>query len=333
MNILQYKQLTILTNVPVSQPSIMRRRLYRNFKHFVGFFREKQPTNFNQIRGPGIVQINLLKGLDCIGQFYRFNPPYNLSTPYVGVLSNVEALRWAIRAKQDGIIKRLIAGPNLLITPLLADGILCAPEIDIVVTPCKWVHEWYVSLAPQLKNKIVEWPVGIDTDYWCPDLRSKNSKPNLWLIYNKTDYRGKSELKAVQSELERRGENYEVINYGQYGQEHYLNILRHSKALIMLSPSESQGIAQFEAWACDIPILAWDSHRFEWEGRVFNAPSVSSSPYLSAECGMRFSNQYDLQKVLDKFINNLANFTPRKYVVQNFSLSKAALSYIRIFNK
>lgn len=336
MDFSQHKQLTILAQKAVSIGRRLRGLigLRRQWTHLPQYFPPKRSltAEVGYVDGPTIVQVNLLKGLDRIGQSYRFNPPSKLVTPYVGVLSNIKALRWAMQAKRDRIIERLVAGPNLVVTPLESDGILCAPEIDVVVTPCRWVREWYVSLAPQLESKVMEWPAGIDTDFWYPDTTRQIGKLRQWLIYDKTK-RNKTELKVVQSELERRGQSYEVIVYGQYTQESYRSVLRRSKAMVMLSPSESQGIAQFEAWGCDVPVLVWDRHRIEWKGLVFDGRSASSSPYLSVECGMRFLGQHDLANVLDQFINNLEYFTPREYVLQNFSLSKAALSYVNIFRR
>jgi len=284
-----------------------------------------------QAGGPYQVRRNLVAGLARAGYPFRLNPPSFRVTEYVGVLSNVNALRWAIEGKQSGKIRRLVAGPNLVVTPLEEDCILCAPEIDTVVTPCRWVGDWYASLAPELKNKLVEWPVGIDADYWRPNKTGEGKEDLMWLIYDKTKDGGKTELKAVLSELNRRREQYEVIVYGQYTHAYYRNALRKSRAMIMLSPSESQGIAQMEAWACDVPILVWNRNRVEWKDLVFDGPSASSSPYLSEECGMQFSNDRDFAEILDDFIGRKNTFSPREYMLHNFSLTKAALSYSRIF--
>lgn len=326
---LQTGSLTILTQEPVFTGHWLRRMVWQWYSSA----RQRLLEEADRVRGPLVVRQNLLTGLSQIGRPFRFNPPTFAVSPYVGVLSNIHALQWAIQAKRCGRIQRLVAGPNLVVTPLEADGVLCAPEIDVVVTPCRWVSEWYVSLAPQLKGKVMEWPVGVDTDFWCPDTTIHSDKPRQWLIYDKTSKGGKAELKAVQSELDRREELYEAIVYGQYTREHYRSILRRSKAVIVLSPSESQGIAQLEAWACDVPVLVWDRHRIEWKDLVFDGPSASSSPYLSPECGMRFSNQQDLANILDQFIQNLDHFSPREYVLRHFTLSKAALSYVNIFRR
>lgn len=335
MGLLAQKRLTILTEKPMSirhwAYTLARKKAICLVRH--SLTRRQSRQEADRVRGPLVVQRNLIAGLSRIGCPFRPNPPTFAVTPYVGVLSDINALQWAIQAKQEGRIERLVAGPNLVVTPLEADGILCAPEVDVVVTPCQWVSEWYVSLAPQLESKVMEWPVGIDTDFWCPDTTVHSDKPRQWLIYDKTREEDKAVLKAVQSELDRRGEPYEVIVYVRYTQEYYRSLLRRSKAMIVLSPSESQGIAQMEAWACDVPVFVWDRHRIEWKDLVFDGPSASSSPYLSAECGMRFSNQQDLDDILDQFVQNLEHFSPREYMLRNFTLSKAALSYVNIFRR
>lgn len=328
MTVLKEDPITVLTRKPASigrwlfrRISLSRETLLSTLSSMVGDAR---------VDGPAVVRINLLKGLDQIDQVYQFDPPSNWISPYVGILSDIEALHWAIEAKREGRITRLVAGPNLVTTPLELNRILCAPEIDVVVTPCRWVSEWYVSLASELEGRVTEWAVGIDTDYWSPDRAGADGTKKQWLIYDKTDG-GKKELNAVRSELERRGLPYDVIVYGEYSPEYYRRMLRRSIAMVVLSPSESQGLAQFEAWSCDVPTLIWDRRRIEWMGMVFDGNSASSSPYLDVKCGMRFRGEDDLSSILEQFIENIGDFTARDYVLQNFSLEKTAQNYIDMF--
>lgn len=100
--------------------------------------------------------------------------------------------------------------------------------------------------------------------------------------------------------------------------------------MIVLSPHESQGIAQFEAWSCNVPTLVWDKRRWEWRDLVFEHPDVSSSPYLTEECGMRFTGAEDFEFTFDEFVGQLGGFTPRDYVLSHFTLAKSAQAYVSL---
>jgi glycosyltransferase involved in cell wall biosynthesis len=323
MGLLARKRLTILTQEPVSAGRWLRRAVWRREWYLSAT--QRPLGEADRVRGPQVVQRNLLAGLSQIGCPFRFNPPAFAVTPYVGVLSNVHALQWAVRAKHRGRIERLVAGPNLVVTPLEADRILCAPETDVVVTPANWVSQLYVSLAPELEGRVTEWPVGIDTDCWRPSRTNRQNAEQIhWLIYDKTREDSKHILKYVEEILRRRQEPCEVISHGQYQHSEYRNLLQRSSAIVFLSNSESQGIALFEAWACDVPTLVYDRGRWEYEGLSFPA---SSAPYWHDACGKRFSGIDDFAASLEEFVTSRAQFAPRRYVVDHFALGISAAAY------
>jgi hypothetical protein len=310
--------LTVLTRPPLSLLYWTRSKL----AHLIGVRRMRR------VGGPAMVKLNLELGLRKAHIPFRFDPPISQVTSCVGVLSNPDALRWAIAAKQAGRIERLAAGPNLVVTPLDEDKLLQHPLIDVIITPCKWVSEFYASLAPQIRDKLIEWPVGVDTDLWKPN-PDINARP-LWLIYDKTDANGQAELVAAKNELARRNLPHKIIKYGTYQPHEYYEDLTHSAAMIYLSPSESQGIAQFEAWSCNVPTLVWDRHRVEWQSLTFTNPLASSSPYLDDSCGIRFLNSEQMAPALDAFLASFDQFRPRDYVLKSFTLMASAAQYAAI---
>jgi hypothetical protein len=297
------------------------------------YFRSKKFIKGERIGGPTSVLNNLIAGLIKIQQPYKLNPASHHVTPYVGVLSNTDALKWAIHAKKQGKIKYLVAGPNLVVTPLEEDGILCAPEIDLVVTPSWWVSEMYLSMAPMLEGKLVEWPVGVDTEFWSPDPMISRQDRKDWLIYDKTQQGGSIEKSRVVEILTKRRESFRTIVYGEYTREEYRKKLQNAKAMIILSPSESQGIAMFEAWACDTPTMVWDRQIVEWKGKVLHAPSGTSAPYLTNKCGYVFQGIDDFDHILTKFEASLHSFQPQDYILSNFTLDQTAEAYTHFFIK
>ena len=295
-------------------------------------FSKRSGTTDRQ-RGPGMVHASLSAGLSQLGMSFVAGGAIGAGADRVGLLSGLSLLRQAVAAKRKGRIRCLLAGPNVLVTPLEAGGILLSPEIDRVVTPSRWVSDIYVQLAPALAGKVVEWPAGVDTEYWQPDAGTPRHLRRGWLVYDKCGSAYAGLLRSVIAMLDLRGQQYHVVRYGQYRRPDYRSLLRTVRGAIVLSPSESQGIAQFEAWACDTPTLVWDRHRWEYGGMVFDGPNISSSPYLSPACGIRFSDAADSADRFDEFAESLDRFSPRDYVLGRFTLPAAAAAYCCLFDE
>jgi hypothetical protein len=281
-------------------------------------------------RGPQAVEASLVTGLQIIGQEYVLNPSEDSVTPFVGVLSNTNALRWAIEAKRAGQIEFLVAGPNLVVTPSDDGSILLTEAVDKIVTPSRWVSDYYLNCAPQLAGRVFEWAAGVDTEYWKP---KESAARRVWLIYDKCINGGQEELSEVLHQLTQLRLPFERIVYGEYSRQDYREALQRSFGMIVVSASESQGLAQFEAWACDVPTLVWHPQKLEVEGIGSNALMVSSSPYLSDECGARFSKGADFQGAFSDFKERLSEYSPRRYVLRNFTLEQAAFAYVELFDR
>ncbi|MBA4319038.1 MAG: hypothetical protein C0412_11625 [Flavobacterium sp.] len=322
------QKVTILSKPPF--PIVATRNPYYRFRYYLDYILHlaKKNTYPIGVNGPNSVIINLSKGLMLNKFEFNVNPTVFSTNSHVGVLSDVNALNWAIRAKELNKIKKLVAGPNLVVLPSENDAIICSDQIDIVITPCKWVSELYISNAPQLKQKIREWPVGVDTNLWSP---INGVTRNKWILYDKSNDGGKEIVDLIESELISRGYNYQKIVYGNYSPQNYLSLLRSAVAMIVVSTSESQGLAQLEAWSCNVPILVWD--RGFWKSRDGSMEWIgaSSSPYLSESCGDRFVGENDFVQKLDEFISQINSYKPRDFILTNFTLEIGAQKYIELF--
>lgn len=275
-------------------------------------------------RGPFAVQNSLLKGLDLLKVDYRFNPPKKDISEIVCVLAGVRPLKWAIKNKQKGNIKKIIAGPNIVVTPEEANGILLNDMIDIVITPSEWVKDFYSSFKKDFNKKIKIWAAGVDTDYFKPN---ENMSKNIgFLVYVKS--KNNKLLTFILPELIKRGITYSILYYGKYERNHYLDMLRKSRYMIYLNESESQGIALHEAWSCDVPTLVWDRgffqyKKYEWHGKT-------NAPYLIEDCGIRFRGESDFSSKLSEFLEKTNNYEPRRHALENFSLIKSAQNYMAL---
>ena len=275
-------------------------------------------------RGPDRLFQSLIRGLGELGVEYKVNPAFKGIIATACVLSGVTILKAAIKNKRKGIVKKIVAGPNLVITPNDAGGILKSPLIDTIVVPSQWVKDFYISLAPELSSKIFIWAAGVDLpEGWKSEVGNRRLEIDF-LIFNKVkDQNLKNQIKTF---LEQDVYRVADVKYGQYNQQQYFNLLERSKNLIYLSESESQGLAMFEAWAYNIPTLVWDRGYMEYGKHRFSGDTAS--PYLSAQTGIRFTDFKDFKDVLPKFLN--ASFFPRQWVEKNASNKLAAEKYLEI---
>jgi glycosyltransferase involved in cell wall biosynthesis len=270
-------------------------------------------------RGPQAVERSLIAGLTELGQPFDVNvKPGFYGT--VGVLSGVNTLREAIKWKGQGKIKKIIAGPNLVVTPEDHNKLIQLPAIDIVLQPCQWCVDFYSSLAPSLRPKLRIWPAGVRL----PE-RPKTAKSTDFLVYNKT---GQSELfLGIMEFLKKNNFSFVVLEYGKFKQADYFKALAKSKNLIYLSESESQGLAMFEAWARGVATLVWDrgfweSGKYSWQGRT-------ASPYVTKENGMVFKDLADFSKLLPEFVKSV--FHPREFIEKDFTFKRSAEKYLEVY--
>jgi hypothetical protein len=128
--------------------------------------------------------------------------------------------------------------------------------------------------------------------------------PNYQLFYNQ-----------VKSLLENLGYQTVTISYGSYNQSQYKELLSQVSCAIILSRSESQGIALAECWAMNVPTFCWDLEEpLHAEGTVYWP--ISSAPYLSMQTGAKWKNLDELKVLLNEFSNNSVSYSPRDWVLK-----------------
>jgi hypothetical protein len=167
------------------------------------------------------------------------------------------------------------------------------------------------------------YPFGIDTDLFQPSTETRDKV----LLYFKN--RDPKELKFTQELLQRKGIQYEMINYGSYREEHYQTILNRCKYAIWLGRHESQGYALEEALSRNIPLLVWNvrlrNQEYTMRHEYANVKSrVTAIPYWSDKCGMYFYEQEEFEPMLNKFLTKLDQFSPREYILDNLTMEKRA---------
>lgn len=273
-----------------------------------------------QVRGPAMVFESLCSGLASIGQEYRVNARWVPQGSTVCVVSGVKVLQWAIIQKKRGLVTQLLAGPNIVVSPADAQGVLSSEYIDSVLVPSEWVGQFYMHYGMQAE-KIKVWAAGVLVHAQVHMLKQYD-----FLLYDKAG--NEDMIQAVQRILKQRGFSWHTLKYGTFMQSDYYEALTRSKYLLYISPSESQGLAMFEAWARDVPSLHWERGFYEYKGHRHEGHTAT--PYVHPNVGMVFKDVEDFSEILSTFVGRA--FFPRQYILHGFTQTQSAQHFLEIVN-
>lgn len=276
-------------------------------------------------RGPQAVLDSLLRGLESIGEKPLVNPlsSARITTDTVHILSSPAALAWAVDQKSLGKIRKIIAGPNIVITPNDFNNLLQRKEIDIILVPSRWVADFYISLAPQIKDKIAVWPSGVMVPTNISDISPRNTKKCI--IYIK-DLSCKYTDDVVAACKEKSFEPT-IIKYGEHTQSKYYSHLASSDFMIYIGKAESQGLGLQEAWARNVPTLVFNTKTWTDGTHTWSDPKISA-PYLSEKTGMFFESFNNFEITITQFIDRLPSFKPQAEVIDTLSDTASARAYL-----
>jgi hypothetical protein len=251
--------------------------------------------------GPNAVEDSLLRGLKELDIPFEHNS-YNSDLDTALILSGAQALSEAIARKKSGVIKKLVAGPNIVIHPLDLDRIILDESIDIVLVPSEWVADFWSHENPELSSKIRTWPAGVSVS-------PASTRAGQPIIYDKL---GDEDLVTkVEASI---GSSARKFTYGQFSREKYLESLTEAPFLVYLSKSESQGLALQEAWAHDVPTIVNNSTHWEAGELSWDAPQINC-PYLTPELGAVFTNPAEIPIIAKR----LVAINPKKYCDEHLS--------------
>jgi hypothetical protein len=280
------------------------------------------------------VFLNLCAGLDKIGISYRVNDyRYIQDHPeevacIIGKPQVLDKIKWK---------NPILFGASVFSHPYDDPELLNRLPIKNILVPGEWMKKMW---EPNYSDKVLAWPVGIDTVQWIP--RPIDDKDIDILLYDKIRWehdRYENELIAqIKSCLDEQGLKIAVIRYGFYQEEEFHSLLSRSKAMVFLCEHETQGIAYQQALSCNLPILAWERGGF-WQDpsyfphKVKFAP-VSSVPYWDERCGVKFQDISEFPGKLEEFLDKLnrQQFAPRDYILENLTLEICAQRYVEILD-
>jgi hypothetical protein len=225
----------------------------------------------------------------------------------------------------QGFSDQKIIGPNICTLPI-DNSYVMSQNYKKIIVPSEWVKQLYKKWIPE--DKILTWAVGINTELFYD--MSNDYKNNDFLIYFKR--RDEKELNDVISFLEANNQTYEVIRYGSYSEEYFLNVLSRSKYGLVIDKCESQGIAIEEMMSTNLPLLVWDNPIWDDRGEEFKI-DATSVPYWNENCGVKFINFDELNNSFIYFMDNKNKFKPREFIMNNLSLEICTKNIITELNK
>jgi hypothetical protein len=307
--------------------------LHEGLRRFYRFFRAVFKLNLDYFkhglhRGHVGVTRSLLTGMKQANVIVNYNPlTLGSLADTVIVLAGVRTLRQAIKLKEKGRIKRLYVGPNVVVFSSDSDSILAHPEVDAAITPSDWVVDLYLEDNPSLKSRIFSWPAGVDTSYWKPRLGSSR---NSILIFEKQNKGPVGPIEPYVKYLRELDWKVQIIKYGSYTHDQYLNYLQESCLMLGFVVCESQGLAWAEAWSADVPTLILKRTTNIFQGREYKN---SSAPYLHPENGLFFDDFEDFKNKFQYWESHREQFTPREWVVKNMSDEVCASKILRIIEE
>ncbi len=278
-------------------------------------------------RGPEAVAESLQRGLTKLHQDFVVNKAIDKPIEAACVLNGAEVLEQLVLLKRAGMIKKLIAGPNIVLSPNDHGGLLTRREIDVVLTPSEQTRINYGIISPGVKDKTKVWFAGVDENFWCP---YGNGNKNSVLVYHKIGDKNFSNL--VEKTISKYGWNIISICYGKYTPKEYKDSLAKSSFAVFISKGESQGIALAESWSMNVPTIVWNP-LYPPKTMALNLIPSTSCPYLNALNGLDWKKIGELEIILSQIKNILGGFKPREWILNNMTdihSAKLLLDIVRI---
>lgn len=305
--------LTILTD-PIPAGGWLLEECARRAARYARNQIKRPKYNFGFYRGHFAVTRSLVEGLLKLGLPHNYNPSsLGQLADTVVVLAGVRTLQQAIELKKKGYIKKLLAGPNIVVFSSDHDSLLASEEVDIVITPCDWVVDIYVEDNPSLSGRCWVWPAGVNVNYWKPG--SIDERKHI-LIFEKKNKGPVGPIAPYTEYLHQRGYTVETLQYGTFTHNEYLSALQRANLMLGFVIDESQGLAWAEAWAADVPTLIWRNEQNTYRGRTYR---TSTAPYLDPANGLFFDDFEDFKRRFLIWEANPKQFSARAWTVANMS--------------
>lgn len=255
--------------------------------------------------GPSKLAQNLMTGLTRCGVDVRCNEVCEFN----GCLQS-----WAPAYRC--LPQNTLMGPNLVITP--SDDADIWGRHHSFIVPSTWVKRLYERYDVTRGHTLTVVSAGVDTDVFSGHKRPTQDA----FIYFKN--RSHADLASIETALQRRGMSYSAVHYGQYHEAELVATAQKSRFCILLTGTESDGIAVKEIMATNTPCFVCNTSVWRY-GSYPESPS-SAVPWFDATCGVVVERFCD--DAFDRFCQQLQLYEPRKYILEHHTLELSARKYV-----
>ena len=270
-------------------------------------------------RGPGMVVKNLLSGLLQLEDIVLVDKP------------NQAELFGCLQSPVDYLInwlpEKTLMGPNLFVIP--EENRFICNKFKSFIVPSQWVKDLYVR-SPLMNGKAIDvWSVGIDTKKWRRESNDGFAIKQDCFIYFKN--REQSELMEVKKTLDKLKFSYRTIEYGSYDEQELYDLCQTSRFAILLTGTESQGIAYMNILSTNMPCIVLNKSHWQYNANQFINHPATSVPYFNEKCGLILNSIQQLESSLGGF--NPCDYAPRDYILANHTQKISAEKYVNLLRQ
>jgi hypothetical protein len=196
------------------------------------------------------------------------------------------------------------------------------------------LSNWVINIwknYPVCNNlNLIALPFGVDTEQFI-DNKIVTEKNNIIVYFKHRDPR---DLHFIEGFLKNKNISYSVFSYDRkYDENEYISCLQKSKFCIWVDAHESQGFALQEALSCNVPLLVWNVTSMNQEyGSTYQNLKATTTSYWDNKCGEVFYNINEFEITYNKFIENIDNYKPREFILENLSIEVCENKLINLIN-
>lgn len=194
----------------------------------------------------------------------------------------------------------------------------------------EWVINIWKSFPICDKLNLVALPFGVDTNKFI-DNKFIGERDKI-MVYFK--HREPKDLQFIENFLSSKNLIYTIFSYDmRYDENDYINYLQNTKYCIWIDAHESQGFALQEALSCNVPLLVWNITSMNQEyNSNYQDFKATTTPYWNNKCGELFYNEDEFQIIYNTFLQNIENYRPREFILENLSVDVCENRFIKYIN-
>ena len=198
------------------------------------------------------------------------------------------------------------------------------------------LSSWNINMQNEFiedrRISFVACPFPVDTNKFRPLVAENQGQQDIdVLIYFKQ--RDKKILDNLKDILSICPISIHLIEYGNYKEDEYIDLLKKSKLCLWVGCHESQGFAFQECLSMNVPILCYDVQsmfdefgskddtqfccyeKYKGEKNLFATSATSWSP----KCGEKTHNINEIPELIIKMLDSLDSYEPREFILENLS--------------